>query len=158
MFSQKYLAGEGDVIRHLAQMGYTVAHTQVSHAGSSPCSCCLALFHHHGDTEQGSLGKKGTCTCCSCANRQPEHCSMTNAYTSHTLTPSHFTHPHIAHTRRVLLMSLTILSTALHQISEMDSDSRKQGGKEGRERWVEMMGCKEGRKGGRDGWEWWDAT
>ena len=77
---------------------------------------------------------------------------MTNAYTSHTLTPSHFTHPHIAHTRRVLLMSLTILSTALHQISEMDSDSREQGGKEGRERWVEKVGCKEGRKGGRDGW------
>ena len=36
LFSQRYLAGEGDVIRHLAQMGYTVAHTQVSLAGSSP--------------------------------------------------------------------------------------------------------------------------
>ena len=28
--SRKYLAGEGDIIKHLALIGYTVTHTQVS--------------------------------------------------------------------------------------------------------------------------------
>ena len=73
LFSQRYLAGEGDVIRHLAQMGYTVAHTQVSHADSSchlfddahwtgTLTCCLALFHTI--TEQESLGNEATCAYC----------------------------------------------------------------------------------------------
>ena len=62
------------------------------------------------------------------------HLTHSHPHTSHILT-SH------THTHRVLLMSLTILSTALDQISEMDSDSRKQGGKEGRERRVEKVGC-----------------
>ena len=59
----------------------------------------------------------GACTCCSCANRRPEHCSMTNAYTSHTLTPSHFTHPHITHTHTHTQSALDEFDYTVHSLA-----------------------------------------
>lgn len=31
LFSRKYLAGEGDIVRHLSLIGYSATHTQVRH-------------------------------------------------------------------------------------------------------------------------------